>query len=58
MHAVWNTPVSVLQVGAAVDQFYLIAINTSLSITRYSHLMAMQYIKQNISDYITFSKIH
>ncbi len=54
MNAVWNTPVSVLK----VDQCDLIAINTSLSITRYSHLMAMQYIKQNIYDYITFSNIH
>lgn len=58
MNAVWNTPVSVLKVDAAVDQFYLIAINTFLSITRYSHLMAIQHIKQNISDYITFSNIH
>lgn len=58
MNAVWNTPVSVHEVGAAVDQFYLIAINTFLSITRYSHLMAIQNIKQNISHHRTFSNIH
>lgn len=47
MNAVWNTPACVLEIGAAVDRFCLIAINTFLSITRYSHLMAIQ-------DNITF----